>query len=76
MKSESANTYVELCNLLQLDPAIQWATKNDGKQMFFDIRDLVYEELRKYTTELIRKSNSFSVTLDKVTVCHEPYCTL
>ena len=73
LKSESSSTYIELCNKDALGPAIDWATKNDGRQMFFDIRDMVYKELRKYVANIIRKCNFFSVTLDKVTVCGESF---
>ena len=76
LNSESAETYVKLCDKDELTSNSQWATKNDGRQMFFEVRDLVYEELKKHISKLIEGTDFVSVTLDKVTVCGESYTVI
>ena len=76
LNSESAQTYVKLCDKDEITSNSEWATKNDGRQMFFEVRDLVYEELKKNICTLIEATDFVSVTLDKVTVCGETYTVI
>ena len=52
------------------------ATKNDGAEQFFYLRDLIYEKLRQYIRTVFSNIKSASLTLDKVTVSRVAYTVL
>ena len=51
-------------------------TKNDSKKTFFDLREIVYEEVDKRIKKLFREIKYITVTLDKVTVGHVSYMVI
>ena len=72
----SANDWVKLNEKDNLTSGLQHsvATKNDGGQWFFKIRDLVFDTLTSKTKNFICDNIfSLAVTLDKVTVGHITY---
>ena len=46
----------------------EFATKNDGRQIFFDIRDLVYAKIHDDIKKGFQNIKSATFSLDKVTV--------
>ena len=71
--SGGAEEYMRECNKDQTNLADKYPTKNDGKQMYFELRDLIVDKTNKDIQESFKKVKSASFTLDKVTVSHIPY---
>ena len=65
--SESSVEFVKLCNKDELNEDVTFATKNDGQEKFFELREVVFEKLTKEVVDIISNVDIISVTLDKVT---------
>ena len=76
--SESAATFLKYCNkdVLNEDLSKYVARKNDGMQMFFELRKLIYDELFVECKQLFENVCNISVTLDKVTCAGVPYTVI
>lgn len=73
----SAMDYKRLNDKDNLTPGIKVATKNDGTQEFFSIREMLYCKLSDDIKDYIKHNvESFSVTLDKVTDRGIPYTVI
>ena len=59
-----------------LTKGIEAPTKNDSKKTFFDLREIVYEEVDKRVKKMFRDIKYITVTLDKVTVGHVSYMVI
>ena len=64
----SANDFVKLNNKDQLLLDDKYPTKNDGKQNYFELRNVFYDMLANSIKEIIRDVSMIATTLDKVTV--------
>ena len=73
--SGSAQDFVRLNDKDQLTNS-KFATKNDGKEIFFELRDIVFEKLGNLIKEKFKKIKNASFSLDKVTVSGVPYTVL
>ena len=74
--SHSSAEFIKLCDKDQLIPDINCATKNDGRMMFFEIKDMIFEELSEKVIEVIKKCSDIAVTLDKVTLGSKSYTVI
>ena len=54
----------------------EYPTKNDGRQMFFSIREIVFEKLTLKIREKFKSVKSACFTLDKVTVRRTPFTVI
>ena len=52
------------------------ATKNDGQQLFFEIRDIACQKLENKIKKLISSKNSIGISLDKVTLFGRSYTVI
>jgi hypothetical protein len=52
----------------QLNDPSNFPTKNDGMQSFFEIRNIVFEELSDLARNRLKSIQNASFSLDKVTV--------
>ena len=66
--SHSSAEFRKLCDKDQLIPDINVATKNDGRMIFFEIKDLIFDELSDKVAKIVKSSSDIAVTLDKVTI--------
>ena len=73
--SLSAASFVKLNNKDALEKA-DFPTKNDGMQHFFQLREIIYDNLLESIKEKLRYVRSFSFSLDKVTIRLVPYTVL
>ena len=71
--SYSSLDYKKLCDKDQLLPEVNFAKKNDGRQMFFAIKELIYEDLTERIVKIIEEVEDIAVTLDKVTIGTKSY---
>ena len=71
--SHSSVEYKKLCDKDQLLPEVNFAKQNDGQQMFFEIKDLIYDELTERIVKIIEDVDDLAVTLDKVTIGSKSY---
>ena len=55
---------------------IEAPTKKDSKTLFFDVREIVYEEVDKRVKDQFRNIKCITVTLDMVTVGHISYMVI
>ena len=60
--------FLSLMDKDNLTEGIEAPTKNDSKCTFFDVREIVYEEVDKRVKDMFRNIKYITVTLDKVTV--------
>ena len=67
-KGWSAEDFMSLNDKDNLTNNINAVTKNDSKAEFFSLRSLIFEKVTQRIKTLFEKVESFSVTLDKVTV--------
>ena len=76
--SESSATFRKLCDKDQLIPEISssCSTKNDGRQMYWVVKDLVFDSLSDTLVECMAESTVLAVTLDKVTVGSVAYTVI
>ena len=68
--------YLSLMDKDNLTEGIEAPTKNDSKRTFFDLREVVYEEVDRRVKKLFRDVKYITVTLDKVTVGHVYYMVI
>ena len=73
--SSTSFDFVRLNNKDRLNEIIgeAFAFKNDGRQNYFLLRDVVFLKLSECVKNMIRKTEVISVTLDKVTVSSTSY---
>ena len=64
----SAQDFLKLNNKDELNDQLNWADKNDGKNMYFQIRNIVFDHLSGKLKEIIKSVETLGCTLDKVTV--------
>ena len=74
--SESSVSFVKLCDKDELNEDITFATKNDGQEVFFQLRDVVFEKLTDQLVETLHNVNLLTVTLDKVTCVNVSYTVI
>lgn len=68
--------FVRLNNMLQTLFGDEFPTKNDGRENFFVIRDLVFVKLSDKIKEKFQSVESACFSLDKVTVRRTPFTVL
>ena len=71
----SAVLYVKLNDLHAITNK-DFANKNDGKQTFFELRDIVFEKMHEKVQKHLKIVKYAAFSLDKVTVGHIPYTVL
>lgn len=71
----SAKDYVRM-NSKQASCDVNFPTKNDGGETFFEIREIIFEELTDVLKAQFRTVKNASFSLDKVTVRNIPYTVL
>ena len=64
----SSEDFVSMNDKDNMSENLNTATKNDSAFHFFDIRNVAYEKLLEMIKTIFRHIDSFTVTLDKVTV--------
>ena len=64
----SATDFQKLNNKDQLLLGEEYPTKNDGKQMYFELRKEFHLKLRNKIHEMMKKVKFIAASLDKVTV--------
>jgi len=74
----SASDFLHDIDFLHLLPGITKSTKNNSRNVFFDLRADTFEVVTTVMQELFRSDmvTEFSCTLDKVTVQHRSYTVL
>ena len=76
LELDGSEKFTRLNNLLEMLVPSDYPTKNDGRQVYFPIREIVFEKL----TEIVRKNfksvKSACFTLDKVTVRRTPFTVI
>ena len=68
--------FVSLMDKDNLTEGVEAPTKNDSKKTFFDLREIIYEEVDKRLKKMFSKIKYITVTLDKVTVGHVSYMVI
>ena len=71
--SGSAKDFLKLNNKDQLILGDEYALKNDGKQVYFELRKVFHEMMSDKIKEVIKSVSMISVSLDKVTVGGVPF---
>ncbi|CAB4042513.1 Hypothetical predicted protein [Paramuricea clavata] len=73
--SGSSYDFVRLNNKDELTAEVfgESATKNDGREQFFELRNIVFDKLSDYIKRLFQTLKTASFSLDKVTVGGVPY---
>ena len=76
--SATSVDFVRANNKDQLNELIsdKFAFKNDGRQHYFYLRDVVFLKLNESVKDMVRKTKVISVTLDKVTVSSTSFMVL
>lgn len=74
-QSQSGKDFIRLNDKDQLN-SNSFPTKNDGMQSFFEIRNIVYEELSEIARNRLKCLKNASFSLDKVTIKSIPYTVL
>lgn len=76
--SGSSYDFVRLNNKDELTAEVfgESATKNDGREQFFELRNIVFDKLSDYIKRLFQTLKTASFSLDKVTVGGVPYTVL
>ena len=59
-----------------LTEGIETPTKNDSKKTFFDLREIISEEVAKRIQSMFSDVKYITATLDKVTVGHVSYMVI
>ena len=68
--------FVRLNNMLETLLASQYPTKNDGREHFFSIRDIVFNKFSETLKDKLKSVENACFTLDKVTVRRQPFTVL
>ena len=68
--------FVGLMDKDNLTEGIEAPTKNDSKKTFFDLREIISEEVGKRIKCMFSKVKYLTVTIDKVTVGHVSYMVI
>ena len=76
--SATSEDFVRLNNKDQLCDLIKekFAFKNDGRQQYFNLREIMFLKMTEEVKKLIEKTSVISVTLDKVTTANTSYIVL
>ena len=72
----SSQDFVRLNNKDSLNPELQFGEKNDGAEMFFLLRNLVFEKLSDKIKQMVQEVETLGVTLDKVTLGGQSYTVI
>ena len=72
----SSQEFVRLNNKDDLNSQIQFADKNDGAEMYFTLRSIVFEKLSKKIQEIIQDVETLGACLDKVTIGSTSYTVI
>jgi hypothetical protein len=75
-QSHSGKDFIRLNDKDQMNCPDSFPTKNDGMQSFFEIRNIVFEELSDIARNRLRLIKNASFSLDKVTIKSIPYTVL
>ena len=73
--SLSAASYIKLNDLYALKNE-DFANKNDGKQCFYELRDICFETMQEKVLKHLKSVKHAAFSLDKVTVGNTPYTVL
>ena len=76
MNGGGSELFVGLMDKDNLTDGIDAPTKNDSKKTFFDLRDIISEEVNKRVKAMFKEVRYITVTLDKVTVGHVSYMVI
>ena len=76
MNGGGSELFVGLMDKDNLTEGIDAPTKNDSKKTFFDLRDIISEEVNKRIKAMFKEVRYIIVTLDKVTVGHVSYMVI
>ena len=76
MNGGGSELFVGLMDKDNLTEGIEAPTKNDSKKTFFDLRDIISEEVNKRIKTMFSEVSYITVTLDKVTVGHISYMVI
>ena len=68
--------FLSLMDKDNLTEEIEAPTKNDSKKTFFDLREIIHEEVDKRLKKMFSEIVFITVTLDKVTVGHVSYMVI
>ena len=68
--------FLSLMDKDNLTEGIEAPTKNDSKKTFFDLREIIFEEVDKRLKKMFSEIGYITVTLDKVTVGHVSYMVI
>ena len=63
-------------NLLEILLPEEYPTKNDGRQVFYSIREIVFDKLTESVKDRFQKVKNACFTLDKVTVRRTPFTVI
>ena len=75
LNGKSALDYIKL-NSKDAITDSKFPTKNDGSETFFELREIVFEELTDIIKQQFKSVKNASFSLDKVTVRNIPYTVL
>ena len=75
LNSLSAAAYIKLNDLYELKNE-DFANKNDGKQCFYELRDICFETMQEKVLKHLKSVKHAAFSLDKVTVGNTPYTVL
>ena len=64
----SARDFIKLNNKEDLNEELDFAQKNDGSQIYFELRDICFLKLSGNIKEMIKSCETIGCTLDKVTI--------
>ena len=76
MKMDSSINFVSLNNILQLLLGNDFATKNDGRDIYFIVRDILVDLLCKKVKENFQQVDSSCFSLDKAVVKHTSFTVI
>ena len=73
---DGSKKFCRLNDMLEMLIPSEYPTKNDGRQMFFSLREIVFEKLTQKIREKFKSTKSACFTLDKVTVRRTPFTVI
>ena len=72
----SSRDFVKLNNKDALNPNLEFGEKNDGAQILFELRNIVFEKLNDKIRAIIKEVHTISTTLDKITTGSTSYTVI
>ena len=76
LELDGSQKFLRLNNMLESLMPSEYPTKNDGRQMYYTIRDITFDTLTSKIKQQFKSVKNACFTLDKVTVRRTPFTVI